>query len=134
MRTFTAIFPAKSLLLAAAVSVLAGCASNVELQGIEERMAEWGYLIGPADQRIPRYRISNWNSIDDRYLIVRSGVRNHYLVELFAPCLGLSTAFSIGFATPTARLDSFGSILVRDTSTSVERCRIENIYLLTDID
>jgi hypothetical protein len=134
MRIATSIQHTRTLLLTLAVSVLAACASNVELETIGERMAERGYLIGPDDQRIPRYRISSWNSIDDRYLIVRSGVSDHYLVELFAPCLGLDTAFSIGFATPSTRLDSFGSILVRDSSRSLERCRIENIYLLADID
>lgn len=124
----------ETILLVCVLAVLSACASNAELADIEERMAERGYLIGPGDQHIPRYRISSWNSIDDRYVIVRSGVRDHYLVELYAPCLGLSTAFSIGFATPSTRLDRFGSILVRDTSTSIERCRIENIYLLADID
>lgn len=134
MRYSNSIHTARMLLLTLAALVLAACSSSAELAGIEERMAERGYLIGPADQRIPRYRISSWNSIDDRYLIVRSGVRDHYLVELFTPCLGLDTAFSIGFSTPTTSLDSYGSILVRDNSTSVERCRVENIYLLADID
>lgn len=124
----------KAILQLSLLIALTACAGNADLASIEERMAERGYLIGPDDQRIPRYRISSWNSIDDRYLIVRSGVRDHYLVELFTPCLGLDAAFSIGFATPGTRLDRFGSILVRDTSSSIERCRIENIYLLTDLD
>ena len=134
MRYLSSIHTARMLLLSLVTLVLAACSSSAELAGIDERMAERGFLIGPGDQRIPRYRISSWNSIDDRYLIVRSGVRDHYLVELFAPCLGLDTAFSIGFSTPTTSLDSYGSVLVRDTSSNVERCRVANIFLLADID
>lgn len=114
--------------------LLAACAGNADLRTIEERMAERGFVIGPDDQRIPRYRINSWSSVDDRYLTVRSGVNDHFLIELIQPCFGLDSAFNIGIGTPTTRLDRFGSVLVRDLGGNrVERCRIENIYRLTRV-
>jgi hypothetical protein len=113
---------------------LAACAGTPDTRTIEERMAERGYLIGPADQNIPRYRINSWSSVNDRYLTVRSGVNDHYLIELMQPCFGLESAFSIGIGTPTTRVDRFGSVLVRDIDGRVERCRIDNIYLLDRVE
>jgi len=116
--------------------VLAGCAAtgDAELPTIEERMAERGYLIGPGDQRIPRYRISSWQSVDDYHLIVRSGVRDHFLVELLGPCLELDNAFFVGFTTPTTRIDQFADVLVEGPGGIRERCNIQEIYMLTDVD
>lgn len=114
--------------------LLAGCGATRESLTIEQRMSERGYLIGPAQQTIPRYRVNGWSSVDDDYLIVNVGVRGHYLVELAGPCLNLDYAFSIGFTTPTSRLDRFGSVLVRSQGPGVERCRIREIYALVDLD
>ncbi|MEX2469635.1 MAG: DUF6491 family protein [Pseudohongiellaceae bacterium] len=124
------------LILAPVMAIaLAACATtDADLPSIEERMAERGYLIGPADQRIPRYRISSWQSVDDDHLIVRSGVRDHFLVELRGPCLELNSAFFVGFSTPTSRIDRFADVIVAGPGRMRERCSIRNIYVLTDVD
>lgn len=115
--------------------LLAACATDAERPTIAEEMAERGYLIGPGDQRIPRYRINSWNSVDDSYLIIRSGVRDMYLVELLGPCMDLEGAFFLGFSTPTSRLDRFGDILVQGPgSRSRERCGIRDIFLLNPVE
>lgn len=123
----------KLLVVALSALILAACGSSAELPDIDERLAEMGYLMGPGNQQIPRYRISSWNTLDDRHLIVRSGVRDEYLVQLNGPCFGLDSAFFVGFATPTSRVDSFGEIVV-GSGRDRERCQIRDIYLLADLD
>ena len=114
-------------------AVLASCASNAELPSIEERMADRGYLIGPGDQRIPRYRINSWSAVDDNYVVVRSGVRDEYLIELLGPCIELDGAFVVGFTTPTTRVDKFADLIVTGPGRR-ERCSISDIYLLSRVD
>lgn len=111
---------------------LAACTSSPP-QSIDKRLADRGYTLGEGEQSIPRFRVSNWNYLDERHLIVRSGVRDHFMIELMQPCFGLDSAFGIGFATPTSRVDRFGSILVRGIDGRRERCRIQNIYSLAAV-
>lgn len=113
--------------------LLTACAGSTEIRSIEDQMADRGYLIGAESVGIPRYNVNSWNDIDDRYLMVRAGVRDQYLIELFQPCFGLESAFSVGFTTPSLRVDRFGSVIVRGIEGRLERCRIQNIYELVPI-
>ena len=112
--------------------LVVACATPGEPVNVQERLMEMGYRMGGGDQRLPSYRINGWTRIDDRNLVIRAGVRDRYLVELTGPCLGLNSAFRIGFTTPgrLSRVDRFEDILVRSPGIGVERCPIRNIYSL----
>ena len=72
----------KMIFASVVIMALVACASNSEQSPLDERLADMGYLINAADQRIPRYRVNGWTRVDDRNLIISSGVHDHYLVEL----------------------------------------------------
>jgi len=60
-------------------------------------------------------------------------VNDKYLIRLFAPCLGLDSAFFIGFSTPMARLDRFDNIIVRSIERGREVCKIQDIIKLEKV-
>ena len=115
--------------------LLAACATPRETVDVGERLAQMGYRIVEDQQRIPSYRVNGWTHVDDRNLVIRAGVNDRYLVELNSFCLGLDSAFSIGFTTPgrLSRLDRFEDILVRSPGSGLERCPIRNIYRLENL-
>ncbi|MEE4300846.1 MAG: DUF6491 family protein [Pseudomonadales bacterium] len=92
-----------------------------------------GLVRGESVSRVPNFRISGWNDIDDRTLVLSAGVRDRYLVELRAPCQGLSSSFGIGLATHTGSLMASDSILVRGPGGTPERCAIRAIWALDDL-
>ena len=84
-------------------------------------------------QRVPNFRISGWQELDDRNLILRAGVRDRYLVTLLTTCQGLAFATGIGLQTATNSLGASDSILVRGTLDRVERCPIKEIWALEEL-
>jgi hypothetical protein len=116
------------------VTALAACAGSTDRTSIEERLLDRDLELGEGNQRIPRYRVNSWSSIDDEYLIVTAGVRDQYLVQLRTPCFNLSSAFSIGFTTPMNQLDRFARIVVRGPGRGREYCDIQDIIRLHPID
>lgn len=92
-----------------------------------------GLVRGESVSRVPNFRISGWNDLDDRTLVLRAGVRDRYLVELRAPCQGLSSSIGLGLATHTGSLMETDSILVRGIGGTPERCPIRAIWALEDL-
>ena len=124
----------KRVLLFSGLLLLAACAatSTEQPMSVEEHLDLMGLQLGEGDARIPSYRVNGWNRIDDRNLVIISGVNDHYLVELRAPCPELEFAFGIGFTTTGIdRLDRFGDIILRGPGGRRERCAIRDIYELT---
>ena len=118
------------LLLAVIVS---SCTSSSERASVEQRLRGMGLQIGEGDSRIPRYSVNGWTLLDERNLIITSGVNDKYLVRLFSPCLGLDGAFYIGFTTPIGGLSRFDNIIVRSPMWGRERCNIQDIFHLEQI-
>jgi len=123
----------KTLLISVlATFLLAGCAAPAGNQlTVDESLELQGLVRGEGDVRIPSYRITGWNQVNDRNLVVTVGVNDKYLVELRGPCPELEYAFSIGFTiTPINRLDRFGDIILRGPGGSREYCPIANVWAL----
>ena len=109
---------------------LTACTSSSVQPTIDERLQAMGLERGEGNQSIPRYRINGWSSLDDRHLVITAGVNDRYLIELQFPCLNLNNSFSIGFTTPTGRLDRFEDIIVRHPGMGRDRCAIQDIIEL----
>ena len=128
--------------LIGALLLTAGCASTPEAQDAarkrelqrEQRLfnalTSRGLARTEVVSRVPNFRISGWQDIDDRSLILTAGLRDHYLVTLFSACPGLDFAMGIGLSTATGSLGAGDSILVRGSFDDVQRCRIDEIWAL----
>ncbi|MBL4821275.1 MAG: hypothetical protein JKY98_09865 [Gammaproteobacteria bacterium] len=110
------------------------CTSTGVRKSVAERLLEKGLELGESNSRIPRYRVNGWSSLDDRNLIITAGVNDKYLVRFHTDCFGLTSAFYIGFTTPTTGLDRFSRIIVRGPGRRKELCNIEDIVRLHPIE
>ncbi len=114
--------------------IFTSCSNTSARPSLDQRLTDMGLQLGEGNSRIPRYRVNGWTEVDDRNLIISAGVKDKYLVQLSAPCLGLDGAFNIGFTTPTGRLDRFDNIIVRSLGIGREICSIQDIFQLQAID
>lgn len=119
----TRLWPAGLLLLA-----LAGCSAPGERgASIEEQLARRSLQAGAEAGAIHNSRISGWNSLDDRHLIVQTGPGSHYLVTLLARCEGLRHSETVGFSSTTNRVTRFDVLVTERPGNIVERCPIDSI-------
>lgn len=100
---------------------------------IYRTLTSMGLVRGETVRRVANFRINGWNDIDDRTLVLTAGVRERYLVELLAPCQGLSSSFGIGLASDTGSLMATDAILVRGLGRRPERCAIKAIWALEEL-
>lgn len=79
------------------------------------------------------FQFRGWSSLDDRHLIIDSGLNKEYLVQLEGYCTDLSHAVNIRInQTVSNRLQKhFDSISVLGQNFP-QNCRIGEVYLLND--
>lgn len=124
----------RHLVVASLGLALASCAGSSERPTVEEELRAMGLQRAvDVNASIPRYRINGWRSLDDENIVITAGVNNRYLIELQPGCFDIENAFSIGFRTPTSRLDRFGRVVYRSSINGVQTCAIRNIYQLERI-
>lgn len=78
------------------------------------------------------YRITGWRYVDRYHVILTAQRREHYLLSFSVPCLGLSSAFSIGFTSTAGGLTRFDNIVVRGPGSMIDTCPIKEIIRLKD--
>lgn len=106
-----------------------------ETRTVEQMLAEKGYTLGPAVDRIHRFRVNGWNYLDREHVIVTVSASDRYLIGLRVDCSGLLGAEVIAFTNTVSYLTTFDTLLVRDdTSRILERCPIESMNELVQID
>lgn len=124
---FATLFP---LLL-----VLPGCASAPQDEvTVEDRLAQRGYQRGEAVRSIQNYRLDGWHFLDSRNLMIETGPRQRYLVQLRVPCPELSTANSIGFTSTAGQLTHFDKIVLEEASGTRRDCIIDQLYRLNPLE
>lgn len=117
----------------AAGAWLTACAAPEPAADIDTMLAERGLRRAEPINEIRNYRISGWNSLDDKHLIVRSGPRNDYLITLMTRCQPLDTSETIGFSTTTGDVTRFDELVVSGPGGIVEDCPITAIENLEPI-
>lgn len=128
---------ATKLVLATAVFLLAACAGRPdgpERLNLEQKLAERYYVMGPAVDRIRNHRLRGWNYVDNYHVIMRVGVRDHYLITLSTHCPGLSIATRLAFTTTGGSLTTSDALLVNGPGQMQERCYIRHIDRLERIE
>lgn len=107
-----------------ATVALSACASSPErLQYRQQELAIYEKHAGAEVDRIRSFRLSGWQSVSNRSLLLEARLNEWYLVDVFEPCLDLPFATTIGVKTSMNVVQAkFDSILVNG-----QQCRIERI-------
>ena len=108
-----------------------GCASNTP-QGLtlEEKLANRGYEIGQAVDRIQHYRINGWNHLDRHNVILTVSASSRYLVTVRNTCDGLFSAETLAFSTTIGNLTTWDKLIVKSSGGFVEHCYIYSMHAL----
>lgn len=101
-----------------------------ETAPLDARLAKLGYARGEAVDRIHDYRIDAWNYLDDRHIMLYTGVSQRALITTQTDCHELSTAENIGFSTTARDLTKFDKIVVRGAGGIMHQCQIREIHQL----
>jgi hypothetical protein len=113
----------KSLLpLAAAVSVLAGCATGMARRTDEGGIERYRPYLGDPIDRFTAFDFQGWEFAGDNQVVVWTGVNEAYLITVWNTCTDLAFAQRIG-------VTSTGSVVSRIEAVRVgrQRCPIEEI-------
>ena len=125
------------LLILTFMLALTGCATEgvSDQPTVESKLEEWGLVRGETIVRIPNFNITSWRSINNKSLVVTTGVRTNYLLELQHSCQELRSAFGIGFDSKSATLNRYDSVIVRtNQNRGGRRCPIAEMTRLNEAE
>ena len=113
---------------------LAACSTPDKGQTIEQQLAERKYTLGGYVDRVEDYRITGWNSVDNRHVIIHSSPTRSYLITLRMPCYNLNTAETIAFSTTVGSMTHHDKIAVRSGARGyTEQCWIDTLQELNKV-
>jgi hypothetical protein len=106
------------------LTLLIGCSSNAKRETSDQQLATYMQYAGPPVDRFTYLgHIDGWTPIDNHHLLIRTGVRDAYLVTVAEPCIDLPFAMTIGLTSTSHTVyRGFDSVLV-----GRERCTITEI-------
>lgn len=112
------------LLLATLSLLLNACASDPTLSSKREsRRAQYNAVAGEPVDRIRAVNIYGWTDIDREQFVLWTRPKEAWLIDLYAPCVGLEFTAQIG-------ISNFGHTIYAGTDSVVawhDRCRIKTI-------
>ena len=121
-----------SLGLAACQSADRTDVAGNNLRDLDAALDRMEVRLGEEQSTISNFTLSGFRPINESNLIVTSGTRDHYLINLTIPCLGLPYAFGVRFDSRTSNITSFDNVIVNDLSGRLESCQISRIYRLEE--
>jgi hypothetical protein len=125
----------KRLSMVMVVLLLGACASSQsEPKSLDQLLSESGYTQGPAVERIQSFRVNGWNYLDRKHVIITVDASRRYLLNLRISCNGLFGAEIIAFTNTVSYLTKFDQLLVRDSTSVLERCPIESMNELNRVE
>lgn len=113
---------------------LTACAASINPPvPLAQKLQDRGYRIGEPVKRVSNFRLNGWSELDDRHVIMTSGVSDRYLVSLRTDCFSLAGAGTLAYTTTVGSLTVSDTLLVRDHARIAERCPIQTIHRLEAI-
>ena len=80
--------------------------------------------------RLGLHRISSYEVISDKILIIEATGKKNYRAEIFPGCFGLRHAYTLAFQTKGGNsLDKFSSVVLPDGT----RCRFKSFVLIPEL-
>lgn len=124
----------KALVIAAMMSVLAGCAATTQHNASNQAAVVYDYVTSHQLQsleKITAFKFQGWRSLDNKHLIISTSHKRPYLIALQNRCNELRHARGIAInANGTNTLHAgFDSITVPQFPQ--RKCFIKSIYRLT---
>lgn len=111
--------------------LLTGTAASADgTPTLESRLSKLGYAQGEPVKSISNYRVDAWNYIDDKHVMISTGVSRRALLTLQSACPDLSGAEHIGFSSTGQQLTTFDKIVVRGAGGFRRDCQINEIHEL----
>lgn len=127
--------PTGKLLLLALAAVLSACAQTEKepMLSVDEAIVLKGYkVVGPV-KSIRNFRINGWSHVDDKFIIVSAGVRDHYLVGLRNRCPETRSAMNIGFSNIAGSITRADKVIVIAPGGYTDTCFIDSITQLEKV-
>jgi hypothetical protein len=91
-----------------------------------------GYTLDQPIKSIKNYRLSGWNYVNSKAVIISTRGSDQYLLTLKNACHNLNHQSSIGTtATVNELYAAFDAVVVRDENNFEIKCYIDEIYKLT---
>ena len=120
--------------------VLFACASSEkspatleDLLKMEEKIELKNYQLGTPADSINNFRINGWSFVDDRHIIVNTGVRDDYLISFRSRCSEARFSESLAFSDTAGRLTTSDRFIVRGSGGFNEYCYVETITHLVKV-
>lgn len=110
--------------------LLGNVAAADESPTLESRLSKLGYTQGESVQSINNYRVDAWNYIDDKHVMIYTGVSSRALLTLLSTCPELSSVEHIGFSSTAGHLTTFDKIVTRGAGGFHRDCQISEIHQL----
>ena len=129
------IKPLKTAVVLALAALVSACAGSAEkpLLSVEESTVIEGYsLIGPVNS-IRNFRINGWSHVDDKFIIVSAGVRDHYLIGFRNSCRETGSAMNIAFTNTAGSITKADKVIVKAPGGFTDTCFIRTITKLEKV-
>jgi hypothetical protein len=111
-------------------SFIGNVATADEIPTLEARLSKLGYTQGEPLKSINDYHVDGWNYIDDKHVMIYTGVSRRALLTLLSDCLELSSVERISFSTTVNKVTKFDKIVVHGASGMRRDCQISEIHQL----
>lgn len=122
----------RSLLCAAFAVVMTACgtAEKKPLLSVDETLVLKGYtVVGPV-KSIRNFNLNGWSHVNDKFIIITAGVRDHYLVGFRSRCSETSSAMNIGIDRIGGSVTRSDKVIVRSPGGYTDICFIDTITQL----
>lgn len=118
------------------VVFLAGCASTGTTQtaALDDFLERNQLELGEPVRNVSSFQVRGFQTLDDRQIVLTAGSKRHYLVTTMGICVGLRSAFNIGFDNRTSGISRADSIVIRGIRGKPQRCPIQEIEQLNEIE
>lgn len=112
---------------------LGGCAQHGEKPAdVGSVLNDMSLVRDRSVSSISDYRIDGWRYIDRYNIVLTASHNENYLVSFMTPCLGINSAFAIGFTSTAGGVTEFDDIVVEGPGRRAEVCPIKEIVRLKD--
>ncbi|MFT5139127.1 MAG: hypothetical protein ACI9H8_001399 [Lysobacterales bacterium] len=99
----------------------------------EEKIELKGYQLGTPENSINNFRINGWSYVDDRHIIVNTGVRDDFLISFQSNCREAKYSESLAFTDTAGRLTTSDRFIIKGAGGFDENCYVQTITHLVKV-
>lgn len=126
----------KGVLTGLAVGILTAFAASLPASArtsLDDALAESGYRLGEAVERVPNFRIDGWQRVDARHIVVFDDASRGYLVTFEYPCNGLGGKQVVAWPRSPGILAPRDEFRVQHEGRTADRCHVDALHRLEPV-